>query len=62
MLVIGDSHAQDFYNALVENNMDQRYQISTRRIPAICGVYLGTEDISRLIDKNMCLTANNLTP
>ncbi|MBK8452885.1 MAG: SGNH hydrolase domain-containing protein [Thiofilum sp.] len=51
MLVIGDSHAQDFYNALVENNMDQRYQISTRRIPAICGVYLGTEDISRLIDK-----------
>lgn len=51
MLVIGDSHAQDFYNALVENNIDQRYQISTRRIPAICGVYLGTEDISRLIDK-----------
>lgn len=51
MLVIGDSHAQDFYNALVENNIHQRYQISTRRIPAICGVYLGTEDISRLIDK-----------
>jgi len=41
MLIIGDSHAQDFYNAMLENNMDQRYQISTRRIPAICGLYLG---------------------
>jgi len=51
MLVIGDSHAQDFYNALVENGVDQRYQISTRRIPAICGVYLGSENINHLIKK-----------
>lgn len=63
MLVIGDSHAQDFYNALVENNLDQRYQISTRRIPAICGLYLGSEDISRLIDKKhipICEKADTL--
>jgi len=51
MLVIGDSHAQDFYNALLENNLDQRYQIRTRRIPAICGLYLGLENISHLIEK-----------
>lgn len=51
MLVIGDSHAQDFYNALLENNLNQRYQIRTRRIPAICGLYLGSENISRLIEK-----------
>lgn len=51
MLVIGDSHAQDFYNALLENNIETRYQISTRRIPAICGLYLGTENIKPLIEK-----------
>lgn len=51
MLIIGDSHAKDFYNAVSENNLDQRYQISTRRIPAICGIYLGPENISRLIEK-----------
>ncbi|MGB1258315.1 MAG: SGNH hydrolase domain-containing protein [Thiolinea sp.] len=51
MLIMGDSHAQDFYNALSENNINQRYQVRTRRIPAICGVYLGPEDISGLIEK-----------
>jgi len=51
LLVIGDSHAQDFFNTLLENNVDQRYQIHTRRIPGICGLYLGTEDISSLIKK-----------
>ena len=51
MLIIGDSHAQDFYNSLLENNIKQRYQISTRRIPAICGIYLGSENIKNLIEK-----------
>ena len=51
MLIMGDSHAQDFYNALAENKVDQRYQIRTRRVPAICGVYLGPENISGLIEK-----------
>ena len=51
MLIMGDSHAQDFYNVLAENNVDKRYQVSTRRIPAICGVYLGTENIRPLIAK-----------
>lgn len=63
MLVIGDSHAQDFYNALLENNLKQRYQISTRRIPAICGLYLGSENISSLIEKKhvpICNKADTL--
>jgi len=63
LLIIGDSHAQDFYNSMLENNLDQRYQISTRRIPAICGIYLGSEDISQLIDRRhvpICQKADTL--
>lgn len=63
MLIIGDSHAQDFYNALAENNIEQRYQVSTRRIPAICGLYLGPENISHLIEKkhtSLCRKADTL--
>ena len=63
MLIIGDSHAQDFYNAMLENNLTQRYQISTRRIPAICGLYLGPENISSLIEKkhvSICKKADTL--
>ncbi|MEE9328086.1 MAG: SGNH hydrolase domain-containing protein [Cocleimonas sp.] len=40
-LIIGDSHAQDFFNSVVENNYLQNYQISTRNIPTRCQVYLG---------------------
>lgn len=63
MLIMGDSHAQDFYNALLENNIDQGYQIRTRRIPAICGVYLGSENIRPLIQKKhlpICEKADTL--
>lgn len=63
MLIIGDSHAQDFYNAMLENNVNQRYQIRTRRVPAICGLYLGSENISRLIEKkhvSICQKADTL--
>ncbi|MGV6810360.1 MAG: SGNH hydrolase domain-containing protein [bacterium] len=63
ILIMGDSHAQDFYNALIENHIDQRYQISTRRIPAICGFYLGSEDINSLIEKKhrpICQKADTL--
>ncbi len=63
MLIIGDSHAQDFYNTMLENNLHQRYQISSRRIPAICGVYLGSENISGLIEQKhvpICQKADTL--
>lgn len=64
MIIMGDSHAQDFYNALAENNLEQRYQIRTRRIPAICGLYLGEENISGLIEKKhvpICKKADTLS-
>ena len=63
MLIIGDSHAQDFYNAMLENNLNQRYQISTRRVPAICGIYLGSENISGFIETKhvpICQKADTL--
>ena len=63
MLIIGDSHAQDFYNMMLENNVNQRYQISTRRIPAICGIYLGPENINGFIEKKhmpICQKADTL--
>jgi len=64
MLIMGDNHAQDFFNALLENDLNQRYQISTRRIPAICGLYLGPENITHLIEKKhvpICQKADTLT-
>ncbi len=63
LLIIGDSHAQDLTNALWENGVQQRYQFSTRRIPAICGLYLGTENIKALIDQKhraICAEADTL--
>jgi len=63
MLIIGDSHAQDFYNAMLENHLDRRFQIRTRRIPAICGLYLGSENIRGLIEKrhlSICDKADTL--
>lgn len=63
-LIIGDSHAQDFLNMLLENNALANYQIRTRYIPNICQIYLGDEDISSFIEaknKQICAEADNLT-
>jgi hypothetical protein len=49
-LIIGDSHAQDFFNSVVENNYLKGYQISTRYIPTRCQIYLGS-DREQFIDK-----------
>ncbi|PID34480.1 MAG: hypothetical protein CR976_00025, partial [Thiotrichales bacterium] len=49
-LLIGDSHAQDFYNAILESGAMSGYQLSTRYIPTVCQMYLGNEDISGLRD------------
>lgn len=51
LLLIGDSHAQDFYNALLENDRTHVYQISTRYIPKVCQMYWGKEDISAFRQK-----------
>ncbi len=55
-LIIGDSHAQDFLNSILENNSLSGHQISTRYIPVRCQVYLG-DYASQYIaakDKSFC--------
>ncbi len=49
-ILVGDSHAQDFYNSILESGAMSGYQISTRYIPTVCQMYLGNENISRLRD------------
>ncbi|MFZ1342117.1 SGNH hydrolase domain-containing protein [Thiothrix eikelboomii] len=63
-LIIGDSHAQDFLNTVLENQALANYQISTRYLPNICQIYLGEEDISGFIEEKnqaLCAKADNLT-
>ena len=63
-LIVGDSHAQDFLNTVLENKALANYQIRTRYIPNICQIYLGDEDVSSFIEaknKQICAEADNLT-
>lgn len=62
-LIIGDSHAQDFLNMVLENKVLTNYQIRTRYIPNICQLYLGDEDVSSFIEeknKQICAEADHL--
>lgn len=62
-LIIGDSHAQDFLNMVLENKALANYQIRTRYIPNICQIYLGDEDVSSFIEeknKQICAEADHL--
>ena len=61
-LIIGDSHAQDFLNGVLENHFLSNYQISTRYIPTRCQIYLGN-NYSRYLkaeDKQLCESSDNL--
>jgi len=46
LILVGDSHAQDFYNAIREAGALSQYQIVTRYIPTVCQMYLGPEDVA----------------
>jgi hypothetical protein len=61
-LIIGDSHAQDFLNAVHENGYLSQFQISTRYIPTRCQIYLGKDYLKYLlpIDKALCMNSDNL--
>ena len=62
-LIIGDSHAQDFLNSVLENDYLKDYQITTRYIPTRCQIYLG-ENHEQLIaekDKSLCEKSDNLS-
>ncbi|HFC92751.1 MAG TPA: hypothetical protein ENJ51_08050 [Leucothrix mucor] len=62
-LIIGDSHAQDFLNSVLENNYLKHYQIKTRYIPTRCQIYLGGnhEKLIAQKDKALCAKADNLS-
>jgi hypothetical protein len=61
-LIIGDSHAQDFFNAAIENNYLKNYQITTRYIPTRCQIYLGDQQHQFIAtkDKVLCKKSDNL--
>ncbi|CAA6825417.1 MAG: Unknown protein, partial [uncultured Thiotrichaceae bacterium] len=62
-ILIGDSHAQDFYNAILESRSMSGYQISTRYIPTVCQMYLGAENITGLRDSrhaSICAKSDTL--
>jgi len=61
-LIIGDSHAQDFFNSVLESNSLTQYQIRTRYIPTGCQPFIGEETASFILPKDqaLCETADNL--
>ena len=62
-LIIGDSHAQDFFNSVLENNYLKNYQITTRYIPTRCQIsYLGKKGKQYIAtkDKALCATSDSL--
>ncbi len=61
-LIIGDSHAQDFLNAVHENGYLSKYQVSTRYIPTRCQIFLGAGLAKNITsnDKALCNNSDNL--
>lgn len=62
-LIIGDSHAQDFLNTVLENGYLKDYQISTRYISSRCQIVKG-QNAKQFIaakDKAYCNESDNLT-
>lgn len=62
LLIIGDSHAQDFLNSVLENGYLANYQIRTRYIPFRCQVFLSDEGKRHIKPKDqaLCDVSDNL--
>lgn len=58
-LIIGDSHAQDFLNGVLENGYLKDYQISTRYIPTRCQIFLGESKMRSIAPKDKTLCSNS---
>ncbi len=50
LLIIGDSHAQDFTNILFESSQNAKWNISTLQMKARCQIYIGPDDIFPFIN------------
>lgn len=62
LLLIGDSHAQDFLNSVLENNYLQNYQLRTRYIPFRCQVFLSEKGQQQILpkDESLCAKSDSL--
>ena len=62
-LIIGDSHGQDFLNAIIEGNYLSGYQISTRYIPVRCQISFANNAAQYIAakDKSFCAKSDSLT-
>jgi hypothetical protein len=62
LLLIGDSHAQDFLNGVAENGYLKGYQIRTRHIPTPCQIALPAPAQAFIEPKDaaVCAAADNL--
>jgi hypothetical protein len=63
LLVIGDSHAQDFLNALHEVNALENMQISTRYVPTRCQLSLSETQAEHYLpeDRKLCESSDHLS-
>ncbi len=61
VLVIGDSHAQDFFNGVLENGYLSAYQLSTRYIPTRCQMVWGDKGAEFIQSKDTALCAESDT-
>jgi len=62
ILIIGDSHAQDFLNSIAENNLLSDSQIRTRYIPTRCQIFVGAKSHRNWIkdDQELCNKSDSL--
>lgn len=63
LLLIGDSHAKDFLNVIVENKKFVEYQIRFHYVSGRCQIYLGEEDRNRFIEpsyRSFCRKDNDV--
>lgn len=62
VLIIGDSHAQDFVNAILESGNFKNHQLSAREIPTRCQPILGggATQLIAAKDKAFCAKSDNL--
>ncbi len=57
LLLIGDSHSQDFYNMVLATGAFSGWAVATHYIPTLCQTYFGPEDIDRFLapgDRRRC--------
>jgi hypothetical protein len=61
-LILGDSHAQDFLNSVLENSALKDYQISTRYIPVRCQMFIDNNAMQFIAskDRRFCAKSDSL--